>query len=80
MKEGRIKNLKENMVLLLIKGLSEGKTERDMHREFKANNVRPSSLESIDLYLIELRRRNKCKTTFQLMYNIGRGMKLKIND
>lgn len=79
MKNNRIQNLKEPTALFIIKRLSEGFTEKEIAEELKSIDMKPSSIVSVELYIKVLRKRNNCKTTFQLMYLIGKGMKLTIN-
>jgi len=76
----RIKDLKADVALLIAKGLTEGKTLKEVREELVERGLKPNSSRSVDLYLDELRTRNNCKTTYELMYQLGRGMQLKIKD
>lgn len=76
----KINHLNETVVAHLVKGLTDGKTLKEIREELKMKGIKPSSERTIDLYLSEIRERNRCKTTEQLMYLLGKGMKLKIND
>ena len=80
MAKQKIQNLKEDMVLVLINGLKEGYTIRQVRNQLKERGIKPNSEESVDLYLREIRRRNNCKTLFELMYLLGKGLILKINE
>lgn len=75
----KIKNLDNTVALLIVKGLTDGMTEKEIMERLQEAGIKPNSARTIDLYISELRKRNKCKTTFQLMYELGRGMQLKIN-
>lgn len=68
-----------SVATLLIKGLTEGKLVKEVEEDLKKRDLRPHSASTLEKYLRELRFRNKCKTTEQLMFELGRGMQLKIN-
>ncbi|WP_028376059.1 hypothetical protein [Leeuwenhoekiella sp. MAR_2009_132] len=56
----------------IISGLAQGATVRQVRKLLQHFGQKPNSESSIDKKLQELRKRFQCKTTFQLVYELGR--------
>lgn len=57
---------------LLIKKLSEGKSQREVSEEFYAEGIKPHSLSSIEKHLVAIRAKFGAKTMFHLGVIVGR--------
>ncbi|PVH27026.1 helix-turn-helix transcriptional regulator [Sphingobacterium corticibacter] len=60
---------------LLIKKLSEGKSQREVSEELYKEGIKPNSLSSIEKYISDLRAKFGAKNMFHLGVMIG---KLKV--
>ncbi|MEH6658119.1 hypothetical protein [Leeuwenhoekiella marinoflava] len=56
----------------IISGLAQGASIKEVREILRHYNQKPNSESSIDKKLRELRKRFQCKTTFQLVYELGR--------
>lgn len=54
--------------LMLIRHLSEGKTQKEISDIFKSEGVEPNSLSSIEKMLKSIRAKHGAKTMFHLGY------------
>ncbi|PHR94013.1 MAG: hypothetical protein COA80_12930 [Leeuwenhoekiella sp.] len=58
--------------IYIISGLAQGATIKEVRKLLQHFGQKPNSESSIDKKLHELRKRFQCKTTFQLVYELGR--------
>ncbi len=57
---------------LLIKKLSEGKTQREISDEFYTEGIKPHSLSSIEKHLVAIRAKFGAKNMFHLGVMVGK--------
>ena len=63
----------------ILKLLSEGLQQKEVPAKLQEAGQTPNSLRSVEDYLNQLQKLNKCTTLFQLMYKYGRRHKIKTN-